>query len=102
MQALILAGGKGTRLGALTLGRPKPLLDVGGKPFIIFLIRTLKRFGFTDILLLVGPFSTSMKSNWAMVSTLACALDGFQRIHPLTLPAPSSMQHLIWSDGFCY
>jgi NDP-sugar pyrophosphorylase family protein len=57
VQAVILAGGKGTRLGALTGGRPKPLLDVGGKPFIDFLIRSLKRFGFTDILLLVGPFS---------------------------------------------
>jgi D,D-heptose 1,7-bisphosphate phosphatase len=57
VQAVILAGGKGTRLGALTGGRPKPLLEVGGEPFITLLIRSLKRFGFTDILLLVGPFS---------------------------------------------
>ncbi|HEX3971194.1 MAG TPA: sugar phosphate nucleotidyltransferase, partial [Stellaceae bacterium] len=38
MQAVILAGGKGTRLGALAAGLPKPLVPVGGKPFIHYLI----------------------------------------------------------------
>jgi D,D-heptose 1,7-bisphosphate phosphatase len=57
VQAVILAGGKGTRLGTLTAGRPKPLAEVGGKPFIVFLIQWLRRFGFTEILLLVGPFA---------------------------------------------
>ncbi len=56
MQAVILAGGKGTRLGALAAGRPKPLVDVGGKPFIRYLIAALRRHGFDDIVLLVGPF----------------------------------------------
>ena len=55
-QAVILAGGKGTRLGALTACTPKPLLDVGGRPFIEYLIGNLRRFGFDRIVLLVGPF----------------------------------------------
>ncbi len=57
MQAVILAGGKGTRLGALTAGRPKPLVEVGGKPFIRYLIDAVRRHGFDDIVLLVGPFA---------------------------------------------
>jgi D-glycero-D-manno-heptose 1,7-bisphosphate phosphatase len=56
VQAVILAGGKGTRLGALTGGLPKPLVAVGGKPFIHYLIAALRRHDFTDLVLLVGPF----------------------------------------------
>jgi len=55
-QAVILAGGKGTRLGDLTKQTPKPLLDVGGRPFIEYLLSHCRRFGFTRALLLVGPY----------------------------------------------
>jgi D,D-heptose 1,7-bisphosphate phosphatase len=53
-QAVILAGGRGSRLGAATAATPKPLLPVGGEPFIAQTIRNLGRFGFRDVLLLVG------------------------------------------------
>jgi D-glycero-D-manno-heptose 1,7-bisphosphate phosphatase len=59
VQAVILAGGRGTRLGSLTGGRPKPLTEVAGKPFIVYLIEALRRFGFADILLLVGSFGSA-------------------------------------------
>jgi len=61
MQAVILAGGKGTRLGELTRHTPKPLLRVGGAPFIVSLIAELSRFGFDDFILLVGPFKDKFK-----------------------------------------
>lgn len=54
---MILAGGRGTRLGGLTAGRPKPLIAVGGKPFIVCLIENLRRFGISSIVLLAGPFA---------------------------------------------
>ncbi|MSR15999.1 MAG: HAD-IIIA family hydrolase [Gammaproteobacteria bacterium] len=57
MQAVILGGGKGVRLGALASGSAKPLIDVGGKPFAQHLIDNLRRFGFTDIVILAGPFA---------------------------------------------
>lgn len=57
MQAVVLAGGKGTRLGNLAGGRPKPLVDVGGRPFILYLFDSLRRHGITDVVLLVGPFA---------------------------------------------
>lgn len=53
-QAVILAGGLGTRLKPRTLTMPKPMIEVCGKPFLFHLINYLKRFGITDILLLTG------------------------------------------------
>lgn len=53
-QAVILAGGRGTRLGNLTDATPKPLLPAAGKPFIAYLIDWLVRHGIEDIVLSVG------------------------------------------------
>ncbi|WP_426029403.1 sugar phosphate nucleotidyltransferase [Caulobacter sp. DWP3-1-3b2] len=53
-QAVVLVGGLGTRLGALTKETPKPLLEVGGQPFLYWLLRELRRHGVSDVLLLAG------------------------------------------------
>ncbi|MBF0585059.1 MAG: D-glycero-beta-D-manno-heptose 1,7-bisphosphate 7-phosphatase [Magnetococcales bacterium] len=53
-QAVILAGGAGTRLGALTRQVPKPLLPVGGRPFLEHLVWNLSRHGIRDIVLSCG------------------------------------------------
>lgn len=54
VEVLILAGGLGTRLGKLTQGQPKPMMPIGEKPFLEYLIKTLSSAGFTDVVLLVG------------------------------------------------
>lgn len=51
MQALILAGGKGTRLRPLTVYTPKPIVPLLNRPFLLFQIETLKRAGIRDITL---------------------------------------------------
>src|SRR5246127_1505317 len=51
MQALILAGGKGTRLRPLTVFTPKPVVPICNKAFLLYQIDTLKRAGVTDITL---------------------------------------------------
>jgi mannose-1-phosphate guanylyltransferase len=51
MQALILAGGRGTRLRPLTLHTPKPVVPLAGRPFLLFQIDILRRAGITDIVL---------------------------------------------------
>ena len=53
-QALILAGGLGSRLGGLTKETPKPMLLVGGRPFIEYLIWNLKRQGINKIVISIG------------------------------------------------
>ena len=42
-QAVILAGGQGTRLRPLTLTTPKPLIKIHGKPFVEYIIEELKK-----------------------------------------------------------
>lgn len=56
-QAVILAGGRGTRLGALTEQLPKPMMPVDGGPFIDQLLWNLRRHGFRKVLLSVGYLS---------------------------------------------
>ncbi len=51
MQALILAGGKGTRLRPLTVYTPKPIVPVVNRPFLLYQIEVLKKAGITDITL---------------------------------------------------
>ncbi len=53
-KAVILAGGKGTRLGSLTADIPKPLIAIGEKPVLEHQILLLQKYGITDIALLVG------------------------------------------------
>jgi histidinol-phosphate phosphatase family protein len=53
-QAVILAGGKGTRLAERLDGRPKSLVEVAGKPLLARQIEHLIKFGVDDILLLVN------------------------------------------------
>lgn len=43
MQAIILAGGYGTRLYPLTLNAPKPMIQIGGKPMIEYLVEKLQK-----------------------------------------------------------
>lgn len=54
MQAIILAGGKGTRLRPYTTIFPKPLVPVGDYPILEIIIRQLHRYGFNDIIISTG------------------------------------------------
>jgi D-glycero-D-manno-heptose 1,7-bisphosphate phosphatase len=51
---VIVAGGRGTRLGALTADLPKALVEVGGRPFLDWLIESVRSRGFGRFLLLLG------------------------------------------------
>jgi D-glycero-D-manno-heptose 1,7-bisphosphate phosphatase len=67
-QCAILAGGLGTRLGALTTATPKPLLDVGGRPFLAWLMRHFQRFGVEEFVLLTGHLSDSVEAALSALS----------------------------------
>lgn len=64
MQCVILVGGLGTRLGELTRECPKPMLDVGGRPFLDRLIENAARFGAKRFLLLAGYFADVVRNHF--------------------------------------
>ncbi|KWV47681.1 histidinol phosphate phosphatase [Bradyrhizobium macuxiense] len=53
-QAVILAGGRGTRMQPITLDRPKPMVPVLGRPFLEYQIEQLRDQGFERVLILLG------------------------------------------------
>jgi mannose-1-phosphate guanylyltransferase/phosphomannomutase len=54
MKAIVLCGGKGTRLRPYTYSIPKPMLPLGTKPILEFVINNLSAHGFKEIYLTVG------------------------------------------------
>lgn len=64
-EALILAGGLGTRLGDLTVVTPKPLLNVGGRPFIDHVVWNLARQGIRRVVLSCGYRAESFSDHFA-------------------------------------
>jgi mannose-1-phosphate guanylyltransferase len=54
MQALVLAGGEGTRLRPLTLTTPKPVMPLAGRPFLSFMLDWLARHGIDEALISLG------------------------------------------------
>jgi MurNAc alpha-1-phosphate uridylyltransferase len=61
MQCVILAGGRGTRLGPLTEDRPKALVDVAGRPFLEYQLELLRRGGVSEIVLCVGYLGSAIE-----------------------------------------
>jgi NDP-sugar pyrophosphorylase family protein len=74
MQAVILAGGLGTRLGPLTRKIPKPMVPVAGAPYLEHQLRLLARQSFRDVLLLTGYLGERIESYFGNGSRLGLRL----------------------------
>ena len=62
MQALILAGGEGTRLRPLTTTVPKPVVPLVDRPFIRFMIDWLHGHGVDDVVMSCGHLASGVRS----------------------------------------
>ena len=62
MKAVVLAGGKGTRLAPYTRILPKPLMPIGDMPILEVLLRQMKRAGIEDITLTVGHLAHLLRT----------------------------------------
>jgi mannose-1-phosphate guanylyltransferase len=62
MQAVILVGGKGTRLRPLTSSLPKPIVQLVDRPFIAFMLEWLRGHGIDDVIMSCGFLADSMRS----------------------------------------
>jgi mannose-1-phosphate guanylyltransferase len=61
MQALVLAGGEGTRLRPLTLTTPKPVMPLAGQPFLTFMLDWVRRHGVDEVILSCGFMSDAVR-----------------------------------------
>ncbi len=64
MQAVILAGGLGTRFRPLTLKTPKPMIPVMGKPYLEYQLKYLKSCNITNILICVGYLGEMIQTHF--------------------------------------
>ena len=74
-QAVILAGGLGTRMRPMTETIPKPLLPVAGKPFLEHQLKLLRDHAFRRVLLLVAYLGEQIESYFGDGSRFECELD---------------------------
>lgn len=65
MKAVIMAGGKGTRLQSITKDIPKPMFPVLGKPILEYQMESLKKSGITEIVLIIGYLGDVVRNYFA-------------------------------------
>jgi NDP-sugar pyrophosphorylase family protein len=94
-RAVILAGGRGTRLAPYTTVLPKPLLPIGDAPILDVVIRQLSGYGFMDITLAVGYLAHLIEAVLQDGSRHGVSLMYHWEAEPLGTVGPlASMEHL--------
>ncbi len=83
MQAIILAGGKGTRLGALTHEVPKPMIEIAGKPILEHQVLLCKRYGITEFIFIVNHLHASISSYFGKGEKWGVSIDYYIEEMPL-------------------
>ncbi|MBC7879012.1 MAG: NTP transferase domain-containing protein [Anaerolineales bacterium] len=91
MRAVILAGGKGTRLAPYTTILPKPLMPVGDMPILEIVIRQLARHGFNDLTLAVGHLAELLIAYCGDGSKFDVKIDYSREEQPLGTAGPIAL-----------
>ena len=82
-RAVVLAGGKGSRLGPYTTVLPKPLLPVGDRAILDVVVRQLQVRGFTELTFAVGYLAHLIKAVFGDGSDLGVSIDYHHEDTPL-------------------
>lgn len=83
MKVVIMAGGKGTRISSIKSDIPKPMIEVCGKPILEWQIENLKRYGLTDITLVIGHLGHVIKDYFKEGSKFGVNIQYFVEDIPL-------------------
>lgn len=83
MKAVILAGGKGTRLGNLTREIPKPMLPLLGKPLLEYHVELLRDYGITEIWILVNYLKDSIMQHFGNGAAWNVSIQYYEETEPL-------------------
>ena len=65
MKVVVLAGGFGTRLSEETGLRPKPMVEIGGRPILLHIMKIYSHFGFNDFIICLGYKGYMIKEYFA-------------------------------------
>lgn len=90
-RAVILAGGKGTRLKPYTISMPKPLVPVGDMPILEIIIRQLKQKGFTHVTITVNHMAEMIKAYFGDGSKWGIDIDYTMETQPLSTMGPLTL-----------
>ena len=74
-QAVILAGGRGTRMRPLTDSRPKPMVEFHGRPFLEYVVEMLREEGFERMLMLLGYLPEVIQDHFGDGSAFGVQVD---------------------------
>ncbi|MCA9753360.1 MAG: sugar phosphate nucleotidyltransferase [bacterium] len=88
MRAVILAGGRGTRLAPYTVAFPKPLMPLGDRPILEIVIRQLRYYGFTRVTMAVGHLAELLQAYFGDGSKFGLAIDYSREEEPLGTAGP--------------
>ena len=83
MKAVVMAGGEGSRLRPLTLGRPKPMVPLVNRPMLEHILLLLKRHGVTDVILTVQYMASFIQNQIGNGSDLGMNVTYSVEEHPL-------------------
>ena len=99
MQAVILAGGKGSRLAEYTKEIPKSMLKIGGKPLLQHQMELLKRYGITDIIILVNYLKDTIIDYFGNGDSVGVSVSYYEEKKPLgTVGGIKAIETLIKGD----
>jgi NDP-sugar pyrophosphorylase family protein len=88
MRAVILAGGRGTRLRPFTTIFPKPLMPVGEMPVLEILLRQLRSHGVTDVTLMTGHLAYLLEGYFGDGANLGLSIEYLHESEPLGTAGP--------------
>jgi NDP-mannose synthase len=91
MKAIILAGGKGTRLAPYTKVLPKPLMPIGDMPILEILLRQIKRAGIDEVVLTVGHLAGLLRAFFQDGQSLGLKISYSFENNPLGTAGPLSL-----------
>ena len=98
--AVILAGGKGTRLRPITYEIPKPLVPVHDKPIVAHLFDLFKKYGITDIVMCIGYMKEKIKNELGDGSKFGVKIRYVEENEPLGTGGPLRLAKNILKSTF--
>ena len=100
MQALILAGGEGTRLRPLTTKVPKPVVPLANRPFISYMLDWLEGHGFDDIVMSCGFLAEGVRKVLGSGDRGGITIQYVEETEPLGTAGPVKLAEPMLAERF--